>query len=91
MFENLIASRPKRQKTAGETALSVVLHGVLIFAAVKATAAAPAKLREIMADTTMVFLKPPEPADVQLTDHAAAAAAAAAASSRSSCLFICFC
>ena len=61
MFETLIASKPKRQKTAGETALSVALHGVLIFAAVKATAAAPAKLREIMADTTMVFLKPPEP------------------------------
>ena len=61
MFDTLIASKPKRQKSLGETILSVVLHAVLIFAAVKATAAAEVKIREIIADTSMVLLKPPEP------------------------------
>lgn len=61
VFDTLIASKPKRQKSLGETILSVVLHAVLIFAAVKATAAAEVKIREIIADTSMVLLKPPEP------------------------------
>jgi protein TonB len=61
VFDTLIASKPKRQRSIGETLLSVVVHGVLIFAAVKATAAAEVKIREIIADTSMVLLKPPEP------------------------------
>jgi protein TonB len=61
VFDTLIASKPKRQKSLGETIFSVVIHVVLIIAAVKATSAAEVKIREIIADTSMVLLKPPEP------------------------------
>lgn len=61
MFENLIESQPKRNRSLGQTAVSLVLHVVLIYGAVKATAGAAETLKEILQDTTMVFLKPPEP------------------------------
>lgn len=61
MFENLIESQPKRNRSLGQTVVSLVLHVVLIYGAVKATSGAAETLKEILQDTTMVFLKPPEP------------------------------
>ena len=61
MFENLIESKQKHQRTAGQTALSVVLHALVIFGAVKATQGVAESVRNRPVDTTMVFLKPPEP------------------------------
>ncbi|HEX9892437.1 MAG TPA: hypothetical protein VGA78_00880, partial [Gemmatimonadales bacterium] len=61
MFENLIESKQKRFTSLKQTLISLVFHGVIIFAAVKATTGAAETLREILQDTTMVFLKPPEP------------------------------
>lgn len=61
MFENLIESQPKKERTLGQTITSLVLHVVLGYGAIKATSGAQEKLKEILQDTTMVFLKPPEP------------------------------
>lgn len=61
MFDNLVASKPKRPKTAGETVVSVLLHAVIIFAAVKVTAAAPERIRAIIQDTTAFVLEQEEP------------------------------
>jgi protein TonB len=61
MFENLIESQPKRQRTFAQSAISLVLHLVLGYGAIKATSGAAEQLKEILQDTTMVFLKPPEP------------------------------
>lgn len=60
MFENLIESKRKRQSTLTQQVVSVVMHVVLIFGAVKATQGAAEAIKEITVDTTMVFLKPPE-------------------------------
>lgn len=60
MFENLIESNHKRQSSLGQQAVSFVLHGVLIFGAIKATQGAAEAVRDIVVDTTMVFLRPPE-------------------------------
>ena len=61
MFENLIESKPKKQRTVGQSVVSVVLHGILIFFAVKATQGVAEAVDDGPIDTTMVFLKPPEP------------------------------
>ena len=61
MFENLLESQPKRQRTAGQTFTSLVVHLALGYGAIKATSGAAEKLKDILQDTTMVFLKPPEP------------------------------
>ena len=61
MFENLIESKPKKERTLGQSVTSLVLHVVLGYGAIKATAGAQEKLKEILQDSTMVFLKPPEP------------------------------
>ena len=61
MFENLIESQPRRFKSLGQSVVSLVLHVVFAYAAVKATSGAAETLKEILQDTTMVFLKPPEP------------------------------
>ncbi len=60
MFENLLESKSKKQRTFGQTLLSVGLHGLIIFAAVKATQSAAESVKDKPIDTTMVFLKPPE-------------------------------
>ena len=60
MFENLLESKAKKQRTAGQTAASVALHGLIIFAAVKATQGVAESVKDRPVDTTMVFLKPPE-------------------------------
>lgn len=61
MFENLIESQPKRQRSLAQSAISLVLHLGLGYGAIKATSGAAEQLKEILQDTTMVFLKPPEP------------------------------
>jgi len=61
VFENLVESKPHGKKSVGQTVLSLVVHGVVIVAAVKVTDLSASKIREIVADTTMVFLKPPPP------------------------------
>ena len=61
MFDNLIESKAKRQRTLGQSILSLVVHGVLIFVAVKATQGVAEEIKNKPVDTTMVFLKPPEP------------------------------
>src|SRR4026209_2562347 len=61
MFENLIESKPKRNRTGKQIALSAVLHVVVGYLAIIATANAAEQIKAINADTTMVFLKPPEP------------------------------
>ena len=61
MFENLIESKQKGQRTIGQTVLSVLVHGVIIFGAVKATQGVAESIKNRPIDTTMVFLKPPEP------------------------------
>jgi len=61
MFENLIESKPKRQKTTKQVVMSGILHAGLLYGAVTLTANAAEQIKAINADTTMVFLKPPEP------------------------------
>ena len=61
MFENLIESKPRSPKTLGQTVLSLLLHGLVIFGAVKATQGVAETIKNRPVDTTMVFLKPPEP------------------------------
>jgi protein TonB len=60
MFENLIESKRKKQKSFGQSVMSVVIHGVIIFAAVKATSGAAETLAKVIQDTTIVFLEPPK-------------------------------
>lgn len=61
MFENLIESKPKRTKTGKQVVASAVLHVTLGYLAIIATANAAEQIKAINADTTMVFLKAPEP------------------------------
>jgi periplasmic protein TonB len=61
VFENLIESQPKAKKSLAQSLLSLLLHAAVIFAAVKVTAGAAETIKDIVADTTMVFLKPPPP------------------------------
>jgi periplasmic protein TonB len=61
MFENLIESKPKRNRTGKQIALSAVLHVVVGYLAIIATANAAEQIKAINADTSLVFLKPPEP------------------------------
>lgn len=61
MFENLIESKPKKEQSAGQMALSVVIHVLLIFGAVKATQGAAETVKKLLADSTAVFIKPPDP------------------------------
>ena len=61
MFENLVESKPKKQKTFKQAVLSAVTNTLIIVGAVVATRGAAETMEEILSDTTMVFLKPPEP------------------------------
>jgi protein TonB len=61
VFENLIESKPKAKRSLAQSVLSLVVHAAVIFAAVKVTAGAAETIKDIVADTTMVFLKPPPP------------------------------
>ena len=61
MFENLIESKQKGTRTIGQSILSVLVHGAIIFGAVKATQGVAETIKNRPVDTTMVFLKPPPP------------------------------
>jgi protein TonB len=61
VFENLIESQDKSKKSFGQTVLSLLVHAAVIVAAVKVTAGAAETIKNVVADTTMVFLKPPPP------------------------------
>ena len=61
MFDNLIESKAKSQRTIGQSILSVAIHGIVIFAAVKATQGVAETIKNRPVDTTLVFLKAPEP------------------------------
>jgi len=61
MFENLIESKPRRNRSGKQVVMSAILHVVLGYLAIIATANAAEQIKAINADTTMVFLKPPEP------------------------------
>jgi protein TonB len=60
VFENLIESNHKRKASLSQTVLSFALHAGVIFGAVKATQGVAEGVRDIVVDTTMIFLKPPE-------------------------------
>jgi protein TonB len=66
MFENLIESAPKKQRSVGMSIVSLVLHVLLIIGAIRATAGAAERIKEILQDTTMVFLKAAPPPEMQL-------------------------
>lgn len=61
MFENLLESGAKKQNTLGQTAVSLVIHVVLIYGAIEATKSAAQVVQGIIQDTTMMFLTPPPP------------------------------
>ncbi len=61
MFENLIESKPRKLKTVKQQITSLVLHLVLGYGAIKATAGAAETLKAVLQDTTMFILKAPEP------------------------------
>jgi len=61
VFENLIESKQKGTRTIGQTVLSVLVHGGVIFGAVRATQGVAESINNRPIDTTMVFLKPPPP------------------------------
>jgi protein TonB len=70
VFDVLIESKPKRQgigKSLPSSIFSLVMHGVLIYAAVMATMKGDDVLQETVADTQMVFLEEqqPEPEEPQ--------------------------
>jgi periplasmic protein TonB len=60
VFENLIESNKKPQMSLGQSVVSMFVHVGLIVGAIKATQGAAEAVRDIVVDTTMVFLKPPE-------------------------------
>jgi protein TonB len=61
VFENLIESSSRQKKSFGQSVVSLVLHGVVIFLAVKATQGVAEEIRDRPIDTTLVFLKAPDP------------------------------
>lgn len=61
MFDNLIESKPKRDRTIGQTITSVIVHVILIAVAVKLTSGAAETVKKILADSHMLFIKPPPP------------------------------
>ncbi len=60
MFDTLIESKPKKQRTAGQTVFSLIVHGLLIAGAVKVTAGAAEAALNAPKDTTLVFLEAPK-------------------------------
>ncbi len=60
MFENLIESNRKAKPPLSQTIVSMAVHVGIILGAIQATRSAAQVVKEIVQDTTMVFLKPPE-------------------------------
>jgi protein TonB len=61
MFENLIESKPKKVRTFKQQVTSLVLHLVIGYAAIKATAGAAEELTKVLQDTTQFVLAPVPP------------------------------
>ena len=61
MFENLPETNRKRQRSLGQNAMSLVVHGALIYGAVEATKGAAEQMDKRNKDTTMVFVDAPKP------------------------------
>src|ERR1041384_5959197 len=61
MFETLIESKPKKVRTFKQSVFSLILHIVLGYGAIRATAGAAETMKGILQDTSMGFLKPPGP------------------------------
>jgi protein TonB len=62
MFDNLLESKVRRQRSFSQAVVSLAVHGAVIFAAVKATQGVAETIRETPIDTSMIFLsKPAEP------------------------------
>jgi protein TonB len=61
VFENLVESKQKGRRTFGQSILSLLVHGLIIFGAIKATQGVAETIKNRPVDTTMVFLKPPPP------------------------------
>jgi len=62
VFEVLVESKPKKERTALQFVTSLVVHALLITGAVVATKSAAEVVRDRNADTTLVFLEPPKAA-----------------------------
>lgn len=60
MFDTLIESNRKTSRSLGQTVASFFIHAGLIVGAVKATQGAAEAIRDVVVDTTMIFLRPPE-------------------------------
>lgn len=61
MFENLLESKVQRKRSWGQGLVSLLVHGLVIFAAVKATQVGAEIVHSKPTVTKMDFLKPPEP------------------------------
>jgi TonB family protein len=61
VFENLIASKVTDKKPFGSAVMSFAIQSALLYGVVVATRGAAETIREIIQDTTMVFLEPPKP------------------------------
>ncbi|MEZ4413678.1 MAG: TonB family protein [Gemmatimonadales bacterium] len=61
MFEVLVESKPKKERTFGQFMVSMIVHALVITGAVVATKGAAEVVREHIMDTTMVLLTPPKP------------------------------
>lgn len=61
MFDKLLESKPQKQQSIGQTILSIALHALVIFAAIKATQGVAETMADREIDTTISFLKPPPP------------------------------
>ncbi len=77
MFDQLIESRPKRERTAGEMVVSVFVHGMLITGAALATKGAAETVGAANRDTTSFVLRqvqpPPPPVQQRQPDAVASA------------------
>jgi TonB family protein len=61
VFEVLVESKPKKERTFGQFMVSMIVHALVITGAVVATKGAAEVVRERIMDTTMVLLTPPKP------------------------------
>ncbi|TFG52606.1 MAG: energy transducer TonB [Gemmatimonadales bacterium] len=60
MFDQLIASKATKQRTFTQGLTSLVLHVLVIYGVVQVTQGAAEAVRDIIQDTTIVFLAPPK-------------------------------
>lgn len=59
MFDQLVESRPRRERTAGGMLVSLVVHGVLITGAAIATSSVAEPPPTLARDTTLFVMRPP--------------------------------